>query len=297
LHSIAGSGGLADAAWPMFQHDLRHSGRDPHAAVGPATCGSVTATDGTYSDRVRVSWLSVSNARAYEVWRNTVNDLSTAVRVADKVGGQTFYDDRTAVYGTTNFYWVRAVNGLGAGDFGVSDTGFLRAPLLAKDVPAAVQQKLPLNLDTSKLLASASNSLPYPMTVSAVAAVSTNGGIVHFSGATITYNPRSGFLGADRFAFAITDNQGGTGSANVVVTVWPNAQGSANMLPLLPTVSGRTQVGFAGVPGRTYGVQRAASAYGPWTRLASITVPSNGISVYEDANPPTDGAFYRTIYP
>jgi hypothetical protein len=281
----------------MFQHDLRHSGRDPHAAVGPAACGPVTATDGAYSDHVRVSWLSVSNARAYEVWRNTVNDVSGAVRVADKVGGQTYYDDRTAVYGTTNFYWVRAVNGVGVGGFSSSDSGFLRAPLVAKDVPAAVQQKLPLNLDTSKLLASASNSLPYPMTVSAVAAVSTNGGIVRFSGTIITYNSRSSFLGTDRFSFTITDNQGGIATANVVVTVWPNAQGSANMLQLLPLVSGHTQVGFAGVPGRTYGVQRAASASGPWTRIASATVPSNGISVYDDANPPAEGAFYRTVYP
>jgi hypothetical protein len=68
------------------------------------------------------------------------------------------------------------------------------------------------------------------------------------------------------------------------------------MLPLVQAGAGY-QVSFAGVPGRTYGLQRGSSATGPWTAFSNLTVPGNGIVVVADPAPPAGSAFYRTTYP
>ena len=297
LRSIFGTAALADAPWPMFQRDIRHTGRDPSVAGPPATPAPITASDGDYSDRVRVIWPTALAASYYELWRSTSNDVTSAMRLADRIGGQTNYDDTTAFYGTNYYYWVRGVNGVSAGSFSPSDVGFLRAPLLAADIPAATLQNRSMGLDTSKLVACASNSLPYTMSVSAVSSTSTNGGSVSLSGSTITYTPKSGFVGTDRFTYTITDGHGGTAIGTVIVQVRSSTQLSANMLPLVPTGNGGYQVSFAGVPGRTYTLQRATTSSGPWTTLASVTVASYGVGTYTDNSPPAGSAYYRTTYP
>ena len=54
---------------------------------------------------------------------------------------------------------------------------------------------------------------------------------------------------------------------------------------------------FAGIPGRTYELQRATSISGPWSSLAMIVCPVHGIMEYEDTSPPMPTAFYRTVVP
>jgi fibronectin type 3 domain-containing protein len=92
----------------------------------PAVPNSVVATDGTYADKVRVTWNIVNGATGYEVWRNTANALSTAAKMGTASGGQ--YDDTTAVPGTTYYYWIKASNAAGPGGAGGPDTGYRLAP-------------------------------------------------------------------------------------------------------------------------------------------------------------------------
>ncbi len=89
----------------------------------------VAASDGAYTDRVRVTWSAVAEASSYEVWRNTSSDTGTATQVAASVSG-TSYDDGTAVPKQTYYYWVKARNAYGASAFSGSDTGWreLAAP-------------------------------------------------------------------------------------------------------------------------------------------------------------------------
>ncbi|HEX5223273.1 MAG TPA: PQQ-binding-like beta-propeller repeat protein [Verrucomicrobiae bacterium] len=126
LISVFGDGELAATSWPMFQHDAQHQGRDLSPAVLPAIVTNVAASDGSFNDRVRVSWTSAAGAGSYEVWRHTLNDSNGAILIAPSVATQTMFDDQAAVPGTNYFYWVRAANGVGTNVFSQADSGFRR---------------------------------------------------------------------------------------------------------------------------------------------------------------------------
>jgi len=68
---------------------------------------NVAASDGSYTDKVVVTWSSVSSASYYRVYRNTTNNPSTA----SPQGGwrsTTYYYDTYATPGVTYYYWVTA---------------------------------------------------------------------------------------------------------------------------------------------------------------------------------------------
>ncbi|NDC52713.1 MAG: hypothetical protein EBZ74_00120 [Planctomycetia bacterium] len=87
---------------------------------------NVSASDGTFSDRVQVTWTSAAGATAYEVWRGTttVTSAATRVSVVDVTGNS--FSDNTAVAGTTYYYWVRSKAGAAVSAFSVGDTGYRR---------------------------------------------------------------------------------------------------------------------------------------------------------------------------
>lgn len=93
----------------------------------PAPAG-VAASDGTHTDKVRVTWNSVPSAFGYDIWRNTANNTTGAVKLNTDPVTATTYDDTTAPYTTTLYYWVRAVDDSGPGVFGAPDTGFRSLP-------------------------------------------------------------------------------------------------------------------------------------------------------------------------
>ncbi|MEO5714701.1 MAG: autotransporter-associated beta strand repeat-containing protein [Luteolibacter sp.] len=94
----------------------------------PAAPAGVAATDGAFTDKVRVTWSSVASVNGYEIWRNGSNDSAGAVKLNTGTQSGTTYDDTTTVYGTTYYYWVKAVTDAGAGNFGTPDTGFRNLP-------------------------------------------------------------------------------------------------------------------------------------------------------------------------
>ncbi|MDD5679230.1 MAG: MBG domain-containing protein [Kiritimatiellae bacterium] len=90
--------------------------------VGLLPPAGVTASKGTFADKVLVTWDTVTNATGYQVWRNTANITNTATNI--DVIATNRYDDITAVPEVTYYYWVRSVNELGAGVFSLSDFGY-----------------------------------------------------------------------------------------------------------------------------------------------------------------------------
>lgn len=82
----------------------------------PSAPTGVSATENTRCGVVAVTWEAIAIASSYEVWRQAVGDPGEAVRVADGILS-TGFADTAAVEGTRFFYWARAVNVCGAGDF------------------------------------------------------------------------------------------------------------------------------------------------------------------------------------
>ena len=84
--------------------------------------GNVQASDGAFTDRVAVSWDSVSDAEYYEVFRaNSPTD--PPVQWSGSVTGTT-YNDPVATTGVTYYYGVRACNYNACGEISALDSGW-----------------------------------------------------------------------------------------------------------------------------------------------------------------------------
>ncbi len=83
----------------------------------------VTASKGTYTDRVQVTWDAVSNATGYQVWRNTEDNTTTA-NLLDALA-LTAYTDTAAQPDITYYYWVKATGDVGISPFSLPDTGYV----------------------------------------------------------------------------------------------------------------------------------------------------------------------------
>ncbi len=91
----------------------------------PSAPTGVSASDGTYVDKVHVTWNAVTGASHYEVWRNTDSGTGTATRIASSVSG-TSYEDFSAAVGTTYYYRIKAESSCGGiSGFSSYDAGWL----------------------------------------------------------------------------------------------------------------------------------------------------------------------------
>ena len=90
----------------------------------PSAPTGLTASDGTYADRVRLAWKVDAYADSYEIYRSASASSSSATLIGTATPAR--YEDTAADPYTLYYYWVKAVNGMGAGDYSASDTGWLR---------------------------------------------------------------------------------------------------------------------------------------------------------------------------
>jgi len=90
--------------------------------VAPAAPAGVAASDGTYTDKVRVTWSASGGATGYQVWRNTANSSATAALLGRTAG--TAYNDMGATPGTLYYYWVKATNQWAASVFSAANSGY-----------------------------------------------------------------------------------------------------------------------------------------------------------------------------
>jgi GH25 family lysozyme M1 (1,4-beta-N-acetylmuramidase) len=83
----------------------------------------VAATDGTRSDAVQVTWLAVSGATGYSIWRSSTSNSDDAVQIGTATG--LLYDDTAVAGDTVANYWVRAINSASQPSaFSNSDSGY-----------------------------------------------------------------------------------------------------------------------------------------------------------------------------
>jgi len=112
----------------------------------PAPTG-VTASDGTHTDKVRITWTAPGGATHYQVYRAT-STAGTKTAVTSAWQAATSFDDATAAAGTTYYYWVKAASsstGTGESNYSTSDTGYrgtASMPDLVPYKPSAWDDKL-----------------------------------------------------------------------------------------------------------------------------------------------------------
>ncbi len=107
----------------VYEIDVPTQSQLYKATITGTTTPTMAATDGTFNDKVRVTYTNVPGASSYQVLRNTVNNLGTATALG--TSATTTFDDATAVPLQTYFYWVRAAQGTAAfRDLAGPDMGF-----------------------------------------------------------------------------------------------------------------------------------------------------------------------------
>ncbi len=93
------------------------------AITPPSPPTGISASDGTFTDKVQVSWSASTGATYYQVFRNTSNDSSSATSLSSSHPSSP-YNDTSAVAGTTYYYWIKACNSAGCSSFSASDSGY-----------------------------------------------------------------------------------------------------------------------------------------------------------------------------
>lgn len=101
------------------------------ASSGPDAPTGITATDGTLTDRVQVTWTGSSGATSYEVFRSLIDNPTAAQSLGTTAA--TTYDDLTTAVGETYFYRVKASNLDGTSAFSASDAGFRGSAVTSND--------------------------------------------------------------------------------------------------------------------------------------------------------------------
>ena len=84
-----------------------------------AAPANVAASDGTYNDRITVTWDKVTGATQYMVYRDS---QSTPLATLGDVNS---YDDMALIDTAVHTYWLKASDGTRVSNFSVSDAGFM----------------------------------------------------------------------------------------------------------------------------------------------------------------------------
>jgi|GEM_PF-1822898 len=109
----------------------------------PAPPATVTASDGTYADRVRVAWSASTGADGYQVYRSAQATGGMAAAVSPALAALSF-DDTSVVPGRLYYYWLKASNAFGWGSMstgahgyaGATSSGLLNGGFEIEDVTA-----------------------------------------------------------------------------------------------------------------------------------------------------------------
>ena len=98
--------------------------------------------------------------------------------------------------------------------------------------------------------------------------------------------------GSDLYAGGGFTTAGGKVSAYVARAIV-----SPPFLTLEPDGFGGYFIGFSGVPGSAYRLERAPALAGPWAASSPQTAPASGRLEFWDIFPPPDQGFYRAVEP
>ena len=156
----------------------------------------------------------------------------------------------------------------------------------------------PLAISFARLLLNCSDPDGNPITITQVESNSAAGGVVTTNQTGLIYTPATNYVGADQFAYFISDGRTGTNTGTVSVAVLSgNSLAIVDSLTNLIATSQAATLGIEGVPDLTYQVQ-ASNDLLLWSQIGSVTIPADGFTNYVDINAINNtNRFYRTVYP
>jgi len=260
----------------------------------------VSATGGNNS--VALSWTSVSGATSYNVLRSTASGIEQGL--ASGVTG-TAYTDSTATNGTTYYYVVQAVNGVGGSAFS-SEVSATPAPIppTANPVTYLRPDNLALKIKISDLLTNVSNPDGNPLTLVGVGIdgynlTTTNGVTLTTNSTFILYTNSVSANVNDKFEYTVSD--GISSPVSGVLTITP-VGGQTGQLSGSMSVDGFGNVvmTFYGVPGSQYNIQGTPSLTPPitWTNIpgSPFTAYTNGLINATDT-PAGSSEYYQLSTP
>jgi hypothetical protein len=101
------------------------SDTESHTVEGediPIPPDGLSATDGKFTDKVRLTWNASSGATYYEVYRNTRKNTTGATLIGSPAA--TAYNDAGAIAGKVQWYFVKACNDSGCSDYSTAEPGY-----------------------------------------------------------------------------------------------------------------------------------------------------------------------------
>jgi surface protein len=224
-----------------------------------------TASDGTYTDHVRVSWDAASGATFYEVYRA---DSAIGAKTLLDSPATSPYDDTSAAPAVTYYYWVKACSGLGCSDFSANDTGWrnLAAPTAVTASDGTFTDKVQITWTAStgafsyKVYRSTSATGAKSQLGSAAASPYNDGGatpgITYYYWVVACRSPRCSDYSANdtgwRKPLAPTGVTASDGMyTDKVVISWTGSAGATSYQVYRATSAGGTKVGPSNVAGTT----------------------------------------------
>ncbi len=169
------------------------------------------------------------------------------------------------------------------------------APLAGADSLERAPRRA-LRIPVATLLANDSSPLGLPLSIVAVPATSTGGVPLLLAGGVVFYQAPGSLAAPDTFTYTVGDGTR-TATGTVTVTVRPESEAPTQNILATALVGDAMQVTAAGIPGRSYLLQRAPSLASPvtWSDLgAPVAADALGQLVLTDPVPVSPG-FYRVI--
>ena len=91
----------------------------------PATPSGVSASDGTFSYKIAVTWNAIPTTTIYHVSRAT-SPMGTKTLVGQTAGTLANHQGQGSVQGTIYYFWVQACNNSGCSAYSAPDSGYLQ---------------------------------------------------------------------------------------------------------------------------------------------------------------------------
>jgi len=104
----------------------------------PAVPTNVSATNGTASGKVNITWDKTNNTLIYEIWRADIPAFLGGKIKKIGTSANRSYSDATVVAGNRYYYWVKARNSWGVSRYSLFDTGYIGTASLPLSPPANI---------------------------------------------------------------------------------------------------------------------------------------------------------------